>query len=44
MCCDSWGCKESDMTERTEQCAMNRYAVNGHWSLIINPEEGMWFH
>ena len=28
MCCDSWGCKESDMTERLNRTELNMREVN----------------
>ena len=33
MCCDSWGRKESDMTERLNYLPKGNYSLKGQWDL-----------
>ena len=44
-CCNSWGCKESDMTERLNWTDSSRYSVGSsgdHIFLMILPRKSQW--
>ena len=45
-CCDLWGCKESDTTERLNWADSDRYEVISHFGLHFSDNEWCWvsFH